>query len=592
MATTNYGNVNLAYKYKYPAKGNDFSKQLRGILPDGLCEGGTCTFTGNNISLIPYKAVFNVSNDKAVTAQTNTTIDLTTTVGLGAITPAKPYVVMRYDWAEIINNYPDYFFKDVGEIVPNDIIIAKAEFDGSDNVTGFDYSETTYSLNYEGSVKAIDGNFSGDVTGDNATFSGDVTGINATFSGNIINATFSGDVTGDNAPTAINHLTRKDYVDLSIEQKFKIDSSFYRRNNFIKAKSNTERNTLVVPSYMEVNIEDDIYFNLSSFEIDINVDTYWDNADYETPEEREGKDFYIYACIPSSGNVFDIVLSANATFPTGYTAINSRKIGGFHCLCVDVGTDTYSYVNEGKDPDYLDWIYAGGSSVSVGDTLHWLYNYVAGNILPFSCWDLKHRPNSRADVEGKVYDPKSNKWIDIYLPSWNGGLQKLESKNLGTIADGTSTPIFHWYRFSQVFGNQGQNLLEQFEFVSASLGAPQGVNIAGSADPVTTTGHVATNNLRIVSNIGCEDITGVMWQWGNESGTNTATADTDAYDGNDKNVGGQEYSTITRPVFGGPWSYGVRCGSRYSRWLHSGLYLSLGSSGRGWAEPIKTIEVI
>ncbi|UNF41144.1 hypothetical protein MNL09_03155 [Bartonella krasnovii] len=31
-------------------------------------------------------------------------------------------------------------------------------------------------------------------------------------------------------------------------------------------------------------------------------------------------------------------MSVNATYPDGYTANNSGKIGGFHALCADVGT--------------------------------------------------------------------------------------------------------------------------------------------------------------------------------------------------------------------------------------------------------------
>ena len=148
-----------------------------------------------------------------------------------------------------------------------------------------------------------------------------------------------------------------------------------------------------------------------------------------------------------------------------------------------------------------------------------------------------------------------------------------------------SVPAFHWYRFSQVFTNQGQRLPRQDHFVSCSLGSPQGVYISTGVDPVTTGGKTAGNNLRIISNIGIEDATGILWQWGSEGGTNKTTAYSNAYDANDKNVGGQEYSNVTRPVFGGYWQAGVACGSRNSIWAHVGLALNLGLSGRGFAEP-------
>jgi len=39
--------------------------------------------------------------------------------------------------------------------------------------------------------------------------------------------------------------------------------------------------------------------------------------------------YYIYACHPISGSDPDFVISLNSTYPTGYSALSSRKIGGF-----------------------------------------------------------------------------------------------------------------------------------------------------------------------------------------------------------------------------------------------------------------------
>ena len=92
-------------------------------------------------------------------------------------------------------------------------------------------------------------------------------------------------------------------------------------------------------------------------------------------------DFYVYACIPESGRTPDILLSADNCCPAGKTTANSFKVGGFHCLCADVGT------------------IAG----------HWLTGYVAGDVLPRSVWDLKHRPRC-PDTRGMVYSP-SGHWV-------------------------------------------------------------------------------------------------------------------------------------------------------------------------------------
>jgi len=331
-----------------------------------------------------------------------------------------------------------------------------------------------------------------------------------------------------------------DYVDFVIASS----PEHYSRTGRWLVKSPTDRTTLVSPHKVLSNINDVGYRIIAQAEIDLDTATEWDNTLYQTPAERAGKDFYIYACMPASGRSFDIVLSANSTYPTGYTASNSRKIGGFHCLCADIGTDTYSYVNSVDDLALVDEAYI---SHTITGTKHWLEGYVAGDILPFSIWDLIHRPVS--NPEGMVYSPGTDIWVDIYLASWDG--TRLVSENGGTTADGTSTEKFHQYKFSQHFGRQKKMLPRQDDFVSFSLGSPQGVNITGSADPGTTgEGHTATNGLRIVSLIGVEDATGGLWQWGREAGAtnDVGSAYFNAYDGNDANVGGQHYEAPNRPL--------------------------------------------
>ena len=255
----------------------------------------------------------------------------------------------------------------------------------------------------------------------------------------------------------------------------------------------TERRTLNIPP-MLVNIDGTTYRSASAVTKDLNTSGNWDSATYATAANRVGKDFYLYACVPSSGSAPTFVLSANATYPTGYTANNSRKIGGFHCLGVSVGTIS------GHD----------------------LTGYIAGDILPRSVWDLDHR--SASVNEGFVYG-KNNKWVAIYLPSVSGG--ELVSVYGGTIADGTSATVFHSYKFEQWFGRIGQSCIDQSSFIAASIGANQSTNISGSSDPGTTGGHTDTAGRRMISNIGCEDMCGVLWQWGFEHGGPYSSAATE-----------------------------------------------------------------
>ena len=274
----------------------------------------------------------------------------------------------------------------------------------------------------------------------------------------------------------------------------------------------------------------------------------WDNTTYTTAANRAGRDFYVYA-LQTGG----VILSNNSTFPTGYNGTTSRKIGGFHCLCVAVGTISG----------------------------HTLSGYVAGDILPRSVWDLFNRSSARQ--EGTVKS-SCGKWVDIYLPSVSGSM--LVSVNNGTIADGASSPAFHCYKFEQWFARQGMCTPMQLEFFAFSFGANQGTNITGSTDPGTTTGHTDTAGRRMISNEGIEDTCGVMWQWTrDQGGVMTSAAWANAYDGNDSGVGGQQYQAPYRGLLGGYWAAGVNCGSRGSGWANSPLTLDSSISARGVAEP-------
>ncbi len=357
--------------------------------------------------------------------------------------------------------------------------------------------------------------------------------------------------------------------------------SYYYRSSRWLAKSESARTTIVPPPLIEAEVNGTVYRVSALADIDISNSSAWDTTsgtDYTVASNRAGMDFYIYACEPSSGSVPDLVLSANSTVPDGYTASNSRKIGGFHCLCADVATDTYDYVNSSDDLELVDELY---ESHSVSGTQHWLEGYVEGDILPASIWDLVHRPRSRP--EGMVYDPGADLWVDIYLASWDGS--RLVSAYGATIADGESTPAFHKAKFGQHFARQKKRLPIHDEFQSLSLGSPQGVNIAGDSDPGTTGGHDASDGKRIVSLIGAEDATGVLWQWGNGQASASRSSWGNGYTSEDDNVAGEDYSNPNRPRFGGHWGHGAVCGSRGATWKHSALYLYSNVGARGVAEP-------
>lgn len=259
------------------------------------------------------------------------------------------------------------------------------------------------------------------------------------------------------------------------------------------------RTVLQSPNRLTVNIGDQGYKLDSQIELDLNIAANWDSispTDYTVAANRAGKDFYIYACQPVSGTAPKFVLSANSTVPVGYNAVNSRKIGGFHCLCLSVGTISG----------------------------HPLSDYLTGDILPASIWDLKHRPVS--NPEGMVFSEAANIWVDIYLQSGTGA-------NTASVFGATITDNRNWMDFVDDAGAVKKSLLTDAEFQLIAAGSNEETNIQGSTDPNTTGGHVDTAGRRMISNIGCEDCCGVMWQWLLDQsfrveGSHTHTENTDA----------------------------------------------------------------
>lgn len=349
------------------------------------------------------------------------------------------------------------------------------------------------------------------------------------------------------------------------------------------------KTTLTVPSHLYVNVGNLGFIQESSSTIDISKTAAWDNSTYATAANRKGKDFYIYAC-QSDTSVPKIVLSANSTVPTGYTASNSRKVGGFHCECADVGKISG----------------------------HALSGYVAGDILPASVWDLRHRPVS--SPEGMVWD--GHEWIDIYLASWNGSA--LVSAYGGVICDGESSKLFHGELFVEEFAKINKHLPSRDAFVAFAKGSNEMTNINGSSDPNTTGGHTDTAGRRMISNIGCEDCCGVLWQWTSNleghpnnyyldttnqhmQGSPVSTAQTSSAQGDHwlygygwqddgrsttnvtidgaMNLYGKSYGVMARALVGGLWGAGSSCGSRSVTLDNLSSNRNGLCAGRGASEP-------
>lgn len=330
------------------------------------------------------------------------------------------------------------------------------------------------------------------------------------------------------------------------------------------------RDELFTPNKTNITIHKNLKINIGGNPYISTIDKVLQLTSLGTLDSLGGKDVYIYACASSTTEP-DFVLSLNSTIPSGYTAETSRKIGGFHCLCADVGTI------EG----------------------HTLSGYLKGYILPLSVWDLLHRPVS--DSEGMVYIKEINKWVDIYLCSWGGN--SLESKFGAVICDGVSATKFHGEGFSEQLRLISKRPLFRNEFATVAKGSNENTNIQNSTDPNTTGGHIDTAGRRMISNYGLEDCCGVLWQWGEDLFDCASAAGISWSSGNfylsgyswqNKSVYNSAYDSQTygscsgllrRVRLGARWGYGAYCGSR------SAACSSFSSSGysdfssRGASEP-------
>ena len=319
------------------------------------------------------------------------------------------------------------------------------------------------------------------------------------------------------------------------------------------------RYTILTPNKLAVEVNGVIYVLTAQAELNLSLEATWDSiaTDYRIAANRAGKDFYIYACVPTSGLTAKILVSANSTVPSGYDSSNSRKIGGFHGLCVAIGT--------------------------ISD--HPLTDFAIGDCLPASIWDILHRPIS--SPEGMVFSDGINKWVDIYLASGTGA-------STASIYGGTISDSRDWMDFVDDGVAVKKRMLDDSGFQAIAAGSNEETNVVGSADPNTTGGHVDTASRRMISNIGVEDCCGAMWQWLSDQsfrvdGADYAAAITWAWY-NLPGVKGSLYREgnygDVKLLAGGYWADGVNAGSRCRVASNFRWHTSAALGCRFCAEPI------
>jgi hypothetical protein len=184
-----------------------------------------------------------------------------------------------------------------------------------------------------------------------------------------------------------------------------------------------------------------------------------------------------------------------------------------------------------------------------------------------------------------VYDESLDLWVDIYMASGTGS--STSSTFGATISD-----TRNWMDFADDGKAVKKRMLRDFEFQSVAAGSNEETSIAGSTDPGTTGGHSDTASRRMISNIGCEDCCGVLWQWLDEQSTrwDFTTAwgwyDLPGSKGSLYNGAGAAGTGDVKLVAGGYWGNGANCGSRSRRADSSRWYAGAGIGCRFAARSI------
>jgi formylglycine-generating enzyme required for sulfatase activity len=306
-----------------------------------------------------------------------------------------------------------------------------------------------------------------------------------------------------------------------------------------------------------------------------------------------GTDYFIYLCFDGSSPT--LVVSPNSTFPSGFTALNSRKIGGFH----------YGHIRKVVQEGDL-WVPIDSNGVKFGASgTKWQDNVTTG-IVPNSVWDLKNRPRVLFGGMIKV----GGLWVSIYQASVKDGtaITFMSGTNGLHVASGglqskygklpvTGTEGLNAYNFIELARQSGMRLPDYDEWLSVAFGSPQGEDGSNNYGWTKTTNTARTytgcqvnsgnGNFDVgagvkafaLSAYNAVDCAGNVWEW--LADTYQRDTGTWAYQ-NVLGAGmGQVYAPNAnnpgRAIAGGHWHNGVYCGPRalgltdYSWYVNTGI---------------------
>lgn len=320
-------------------------------------------------------------------------------------------------------------------------------------------------------------------------------------------------------------------------------------NTFIRFEDTNDRHSLRFKANTFIKLitsTNTLHFCLWN-DVVINVEDYLDEGTTLT----NGKDYSIFL-VPDEDTGIAIKISLNKTAPVGYNAYDTRRIGGFHTECVNVGTIS---------------------------TNHPMNGWLAGDIIPSSVWTLWHKP-AIASPSGMYYHKKLDGWRPIYVQS--GTLENTVFEYGATVTRSRSG-----WDHEVDLGLVGLEFPTSTQFTIASLGVIPLRAVRGQAESSCTIagGWYNQDNVRMVTEEGEESTCGGLWEilrdfaavggsnW-STSGANTITSP-------------RQWGSINRLLGGGDWGCSGLCGPSSRRGDRPAAGTGMGVSARGWSRPLR-----
>ena len=271
-----------------------------------------------------------------------------------------------------------------------------------------------------------------------------------------------------------------------------------------------------------------------------------------------GKDYSMFLVLEDSGDL-GVKFSLNTTAPEGYSISDVLRIGGFHTMCLSI------------------------TSSNAPSSTHPAVGYNSGEIIPNSIWDNLHRP--KCSPNGMAYCDLLDLWCDIYPQSGKDGADT-------SVYGGTAVHSRVWEDHANDMRLVGKRLIWDHEYSVLADGSPEKVAVKGAAqpNPDTTGGHMATNNLYMISKYFLWEMAGLRWCWLNNVSANGGSgwSNSQGLSG----AKGQLYGASYALLAGGHWHDSSYCGSRSRNGADSRGAVHATAGGRGVCEPLNARVIV